>query len=126
MGSCFVKEGKPLNPLTSSEEYKKVSEKFLGEDARKMREVAATNAWELVLDNLPAGKKKEKKGVPQKGKGSEGAGENGDGRCVGALRTHKKTRQGDSEEKEAEIVGRGGSGKFAKRVFTIYKRKEVP
>ena len=84
----------------SSAEYKKGLRKFLGEDARKMRKETTTNAWELVLDNLPVGKEKEeKKGAPQEGKGAEGAGESDHDRCVESLWSQKKTRQGDSEEK---------------------------
>ena len=45
----------------SAEEYKKNLKKFLFEDARKMREMSTTNAWELVLDNIPTEKGKEKK-----------------------------------------------------------------
>ena len=72
-----------------------------------MRKATTTNAWGLVLDNLPAEKEKEeKKGAPREGKGTEGAGESDDDRCVEALRSQKKTRQGDSEEKGAEIEGK--------------------
>ena len=56
----------------SSAEYKKSLKKFPGEDARKLREATAKNAWELVLGNLTVGEKKEEtKGVPQKGNGQK-------------------------------------------------------
>ena len=91
----------------SAAEYKKNLKRFFGEDARKMRETTTTNAWELVLDNMPT----EKENI-------------GDGRCVEALRSQKKTRQEDSEEKEEEIEGKKRSRKFAKRVSSLYKQKE--
>ena len=45
----------------SAAEYKKNLKKFPGGDARKMREMATTNAWELVLDIMPTGNEKAKK-----------------------------------------------------------------
>ena len=51
----------------SSAEYKKSLKKFPGEDARKLREATAKNAWELVLGNLTVGKKrKRRKEFPRK------------------------------------------------------------
>ena len=89
----------------SAADYKKRLGDFLGDDARKMREAAMENAWELILDNIPKGRVLEEK--MEGGKRERGlVGETDNDRCVEALRIQGRSAKEESEKTETEMEGR--------------------
>ena len=83
--------------------YQNNLKKFLGEDARKLRNKTTKHAWGLALGNLPKAKVKEETMANSlRRQKTEEEGVSGDDRCGEALKSQKKARMSSVEKKKED------------------------